>query len=233
MLATPDHKDTTLSNTAFHIAFRLRFALPPLTISVAQCRCRANYTVDPWHSLSCHLERSTSHTRRHHHITTLVRHWADKCYAICSIQEPKGIDPNSHKRPDLLIEFPSQAYLLDISVRHPLAPSYVKHHPKPLDTATLAEKDKINKYKDIADGIGATFIPFICETTGGLGQLAETFSDHLLPSSDDPLFTHHPRWDLKNHFFTSLGVCIQRGNAECVLLAEKRNEILSCRSRTS
>ena len=177
LLAIPSKNSTTLSDDHFKIA-RLRIGLPPWAIMPHYCYCEKSLNKDPWHYLSCNRERGRSHTKRHDAVKLLLQKWADSSNAIFTQLEPTGLDPITNKRPDLLIEYSDKAYLVDVSVRHPIALSYVSTNSKPLSTTTKAAKHKKEKYHDMSRSLECSLVPFICETTGG----AEAFVGTLLPS---------------------------------------------------
>ena len=79
-------------------------------------------------------------------------------------------------RPDLYITIGSKQWLIDVTIRHPLAPSHVeavaRNHMACIEAA---EKEKHGIYKDLVANTGITLVPFVVETTGRLGTEAKKF----------------------------------------------------------
>ena len=64
------------------------------------------------------------------------------------------------------------AILIELVKRHQALPKYksnLKFAIKPLGTVVKGEKLKISKHKEKAIRNGATFIPYLVETMGGVG----------------------------------------------------------------
>ena len=104
------------------------------------------------------------------------------------MRESVGLSANDGKRPDLQIVFPSRHIITDVVISHSLAPSYIgKANDNTAATAEYAAGKKTTKYTEVSDTQHATFIPFACETTGGMSagarellkQIAIAGYDHL------------------------------------------------------
>ena len=61
-------------------------------------------------------------------------------------------------------------------ITHPLAKSNLKYACKILGTASKGEKLKIKKHKQKPDDIGATFIPYLVDSFGGVGKEARVLN---------------------------------------------------------
>ncbi len=83
------------------------------------CSCSHRLSEDPTHFLSCELLKPVAtvrHNRIVRHLSTLVQRAGGVSYV-----EPRYLED---KRPDIHAFFPDDRIMLDVSVFHPLAPSY-------------------------------------------------------------------------------------------------------------
>src|ERR1700761_4159167 len=103
-------------------------------------------------------------------------------------------------------------YLLDVTIVHPTAPSNLSHSQKRLGQAQVAEKLKIHKYEQLTQEQHATFIPFVIETYGGLGQKAQDFLNELSIFAIDHAMIRS-RSNIVNGLRYSIACSVQRGNA--------------------
>jgi len=72
------------------------------------------------------------------------------------------------------------SYILDNTTVHPFSASlHTKAMSKPLASAETREAYKRDKYAQHTSDAGATFVPFVLESTGGFGHLALQFLQML------------------------------------------------------
>ena len=84
-------------------------------------------------------------------------------------------------RPDLKAFEPVATLLTAVSVTHLLAPSNLaKAKKSTLGCAESRAQIKISKYSPMAKDQDATFIPFSCETLGGIHKLGLSKSSNAL-----------------------------------------------------
>ena len=110
-------------------------------------------------------------TIRHDIIVRILSRYVQRAGGSCYV-EPKFY---SGKRPDVHIYFPSSRTMVDVSVIHPGAESYVRRADVPLSAAHARETAKISKYRKVAEAESAFFVPFVLETFGGFGTQALKF----------------------------------------------------------
>jgi hypothetical protein len=132
--------------------------------------------------------------------------------------EVQGLLPGSRLRPDLRMTFHGEYLLSDVQVSHPLAPSYQTRVAggRPLSVSNASSRNKSRKYERLTQVTGATFIPFIAESFGGLhadslrlvGRMADASQQHLAMWCRDQIV---------HHVLVNLAVAIQRENAATVL----------------
>jgi hypothetical protein len=63
------------------------------------------------------------------------------------------------KRPDILVTLGTDHFLVDVTIRHPAAPSQVAIALVPLGIASQAERRKLDHYQDMARQQLATMVP--------------------------------------------------------------------------
>ena len=86
-------------------------------------------------------------TVRHDIIVRILSRYVQRAGGSCYV-EPKFY---SGKRPDVHIFFPSSRTMVDVSVTHPGAKSYVRRAHVPLSAAHARETAKISKYRNVAE----------------------------------------------------------------------------------
>ena len=128
--------------------------------------------------------------------------------------EVRGLLPGSRLRPDLRMTFHGEYLLSDVQVSHPLAPSYQTRVAggRVLSISNASSRNKSRKYERLTKATGATFIPFIAESFGGLhadslrlvGRMADASQLHLAMWS---------REQIVRHVLVNVAVAIQRENA--------------------
>lgn len=88
--------------------------------------------------------------------------------------EPRNIWNKDRSKPDIDCWFGNRRYLLDFTNRNDLALSQRGH-----DVLHAAEREKIAHYKDMAVGLGASFVPFVTLVFGGFSSTALNFVRQL------------------------------------------------------
>ena len=116
------------------------------------------------------------------------------------------------KRPDLQIIYGPTNLLLDVTISHPCAPSYLDHARTPRYTIARAERAKRAKYAPIAAEHQALFLPFAMDTFGAGGDSAGVAIGHILSIAEDSMCTWSPA-EVGTGANASVAVAIQRGNA--------------------
>ena len=132
--------------------------------------------------------------------------------------EVRGLLPGSQLRPDLRMVFHGEYLLSDVQVNHPLAPSYISRVAggKPMTVARASASTKRSKYERMRRHVGATFIPFIADSYGGLSEDAL----RLVQRMADAAQQHMALWQreqIVRHVLSNVAVAIQRENAATVL----------------
>jgi len=197
---------------------RLHLGLPPQQRMPLHCACHkpnGQYAFDPWHALSCESEKATSVTDRHDDVKLALARWASRLGARVKI-EPRRLDRNSKKRPDLMVEIAGQCFLIDVTVWHPLAPSHVSACARDEESVLKqAEAKKLGDYSGIAEDMKAEFFPFAVETTGRLGTGAMAFIKKLIEEGARYKNVWAPK-EIVQGIYRSVAIAIARGNAEII-----------------
>jgi hypothetical protein len=118
--------------------------------------------------------------------------------------------------PDLIIEGLGKPIMVDVVVKHSLAPSHVEQCAAE-DGSVLreAEAQKHRDYDGLADQVEAKFFAFAVETTGRLGSEALAFIKHII--HEGARFKNV--WAAKeivNDIYRTVAVAIARGNADII-----------------
>jgi hypothetical protein len=205
---------TFIPDEAFQYACRYRLNLPSHDIDTADCcLCMKKQAVknDSWHYLSCMKSLGGNKiTARHHGIRNILANFATKSGAIVEI-EPSHCFSDNLLRPDLEIIMGSQRYFIDVTIISPTNPSNLSYGLKLLGAAAYKEKMKQNKYAKLSNEAGASFIPFVIESYGGLGKQAKKFIETLGVYSREHGATITTQ-DLISGLRYTMSCMIQRGN---------------------
>jgi len=195
------------------IAYRLR--LGPANVPNVLCICgRVNLAEDPTHPLECPSSQD-SITFRHDTAKQQLAHLAKTLGADTSIEPPFMLGPDSEQIPDLRLILGPQRVLVDVSIRHPLAPSNVRRAQRPLATAKNGEREKIDKYEEDAQRMGFRFVPFVIETTGGWGPRARHLASELATHAQNHMDI--PRERALNLLAQAISTAVQFGNAQLLI----------------
>jgi hypothetical protein len=218
----PTCPELQMSDAIFSIAVRHHLGCPlPAPI---RCLCGQQVT-ETNHFHTCIKVRCRGANFRHN---LIVSRYASACrragYSVTVephsySDDPVGNGPNARAkalRPDLTVAGFNTVTMLDVSVTHPSAQSYVvaaaaKHGA----AALLREQSKRAKYQAFARRNGCAFLPLVVETYGTFGKDATDFHRKL---SEDALI--HSGADYKqfyDHLLSSLSVGLQMGNAHLIM----------------
>jgi hypothetical protein len=162
---------------------------------------------DMWHWLGCtNGVAGAALQQRHNRVRNLLRDHVLRAKGIAQL-EPTNLG-NDNKRPDLLVTFRGTQYILDVAVIHQLAYSHLVRRGSPM---LAKEQEKIRKYKAMARQQQMDFVPFIMDTSGGLGPAAVKFLQKLSVHSRD-LNGAWSQAEIDGRLRDTLAVAIQDGN---------------------
>ncbi len=87
----PSRTSLTLSNWDFRCASRALLGLAPAPAEsmLDQCRCGADYQLDPYHFMSCKSVSSGTRNRRHRWVCEAVARWARSLGAMVRLEPPR------------------------------------------------------------------------------------------------------------------------------------------------
>jgi hypothetical protein len=209
----PVSRDHTMTDNHFRMAARLRLGLPPQDDLPRQCSCQAVLQQDPLHFFSCGKLKQSAMTMRHDLIVRTLSRYVQRAGGSCYV-EPKFY---LGKRPDVHIFFPSSRTMVDVSVIHPGAPSFARQAHVPLSAAHLRERQKISKYRKVAEGESAMFVPFVLESWGGFGTQALKFVSDVASLARENLSLAQSEPDFRGSMVRCLAIALQVGNAHVAL----------------
>ena len=222
--AIPSTASLTLLDSQYRLAARLNLdlapvkSMAPLPEYCPTCNRQGAFS-DKWHCLICgtHQSGRGGVANRHHAVNRALCETAWTLGGQADM-EVRGLLPGSRLRPDLRMTFHGEYLLSDVQVSHPLAPSYQTQVAggRPLSISNASSRNKSRKYERLTKATGATFIPFIAESFGGLhadslrlvGRMADASQQHLAMWS---------REQIVRHVLLNVAVAIQRENAATVL----------------
>ena len=218
----PTTKQSRLTDTQYYWASRLRLGLDvPYSVDNSDCpSCGETNALrnDSWHALSCLTHRSREVTDRHNFVVDAIeRHY--RMAGVRTWKEPTKQGKRDNSRPDLKAFEPVGTLLTDVSVTHPLAPSNLaKAKKSTLACAESRAQIKITKYSPMAKDQDATFVPFPCETLGGIHKLALKVVKRIAQSADD-MTSLYPQTTLTSSLLDTVAISIQKGNALVMIAA--------------
>jgi hypothetical protein len=216
-----------MPDETFTLAAAIRLGtLSPVHANL-QCDCGTLLKQRPYHLLECPKLRNTVATFRHNLITQVLMTFLRRCGAAVWL-EPR-LSTKDDRRPDLFAALGTNLFLLDVTVRNPMAPSHVTSGQTSRLVATQAEQEKHAKYDKLARERGARLVPFATETMGAFGKEAETFvhkmADHAAASGASV-----SRAELLYGVVSAVQVAVQRGNA---LMIQMGSQALAQSARRS
>ena len=189
------------------IQLRLGESLPgPLPSS--ECKCGSPVGPDPvTHFHSCRLNHKNSQYDRHQNIVRVLSDFARQEAGIAVVVEGSS---HEHARPDLTLYYPDEVEQLDVSVTHPLVPSYVRGASQAqLSAAERRAKDKISKHAHKSRHQGYSFRPFVLETLGGFHAEAASGLSRLVEAATN---LNSSRVAVFHQLANRLVVALARGN---------------------
>ena len=222
--AVPVTASLTLLDSQYRLAARLNLDLAPvrdMALLPDQCPTCQQVGVfsDTWHCLTCitHQRGAGGVAGRHHAVNRALCETAWTLGGQADM-EVKGLLPGSRLRPDLRLVFHGQYILSDVEVNHPLAPSYQARVAggMPMTLARESARNKRNKYERLRRTIGASFIPFIADSFGGIAADSLQLVHRMADASQE----HMAMWtreDIVRHVLSNVAIAIQRQNAATVL----------------
>ncbi len=120
----------------------------------------------------------------------------------------------SERRPDLLIELGGQYIAWDVTVRRACCPSHVDVASKGIEKVLeQAEREKHRAYDRLAESIGATFVAFAVESTGGFGAEALKFVKELIALGAKVKNVWAPH-EVVQGIYRSIAIAVANGNAD-------------------
>ncbi|HEX3641449.1 MAG TPA: reverse transcriptase domain-containing protein, partial [Ktedonobacteraceae bacterium] len=209
-----------LPNPHFRLAVRQNLGLAPFPCMLANClTCHdlPNTLIrdDPWHWLSCNSIKRVSITHRHDDIVNNIARYTHYAGGLATVEVSHLSDKNK-KRPDLQVIIPGGHYISDVKVVHATCPSHVaKYSGTQFGAARAGEKEKVDKYSDIAKTCHADFIPFVVETSGAFTKKSEQLINHIISTCAEHQQLWEPR-EVKRGFLGAIAIAVQRGNASAM-----------------
>jgi hypothetical protein len=150
--------------------------LPPSDHLPNTCNCGQPFH-NYFHLLCCKHVKSAGVTLRHDIVLHTLASIANRAGFTTTI-EPRRFDYDQRLKPDLLLTSASQSIMVDVVVTHPCRTS----NPSlsiPRSATAERERQKQNKYNNLAHSEGASFFPFAVEAHGAFGDKASALLDTI------------------------------------------------------
>jgi hypothetical protein len=223
-----DHDRAYIQSDSFRIAMRHRLGLSPPHAYGSRCACGRSWSsIRPDHHHTCRTTAAAL-TARHNHVLQVLASIAREAGMDVTV-EPRpehgagrrSDDDTDRIRPDLKLRGYYGVTLIDVSIVHPSAASYmVRAATTPLAAATIRERQKRAKYDQLARDSGAQFVPFVFESFGSFGRgvrqtLAIIAREAAHFQSEEFTAAFHAR------ALNRLCAALQIGNAMVAVMAER------------
>jgi hypothetical protein len=219
-LAAPTSRELEMTDTEYRISARMNLGLQPIDGAAALpdicplCKDKKN-TIrdDPWHFLSCRSLHNGEISVRHHTVNRALYHCA-LAMGLPARLEPTGLDPDSDKRPDMLLTLPGRRIITDVAIVHPLAPGKVRAgiSTVQLGSARVAENLKRKRYTNLVTLQHYQLHPFVIETCGGMMPAGRRLVK-IMAEAGEAHMRVWAREDAVRELLYTVAVAVQRGGA--------------------
>lgn len=189
-----------------NLFMRQRLGLKPHDDLPTNCACGRSLDEDPAHFHSCLLVKSAA-TARHNRLVNMLAKEARASGAY--VQKEYCPFGQTRARPDLTVVFPDESLLVDAVVSHPAAPS--RASLEPLAMARQAEREKVDRYTDLARQHGARVLAFSVESYGGFGEHATEIIQKI--RKEKAILEGESQSNPDQRLPQRLAICLQKGNA--------------------
>ena len=208
--------NTKLDNQHFAKALQLRLGTP------------GEHDSDPAAALSDPSIASKLKDRRHHSLAKVLTTWALRAGAERAETEPGDLWPDDNLTPDADIILGDRRLLVDVSVIHPTAPSYVVEARNPLGGSAHMVLTKEEKYAEMAAYVDAEVIPAVLETYGALSDsLIGLFKDIASYASTNPYLAWTPR-EIYRGLILDTSLTLQLWNAKIMMEGDRSSRDQPC-----
>ena len=235
-----------LSNLEYHLAVQFSLGLPgyrsndphpvPCGRGIGSCQT-VDLRFDLDHPHACPAGRKNGRNRQHNHFQHQFECLATACGA--RVEHPQDLSKDlsrPNERPDSLISFVGESFLIDYTGVHATSPSYLRNgscgdiEQDSMQAMQVAHDNKISKYGEITEKTGLQVRPAVFATTGQLHPstvaLVRAIVSHAPSAAGAECQTATA---LANNFYARLSVSIQRDNtkiiADCFRHARVRSSI--------
>ena len=191
-------------------------AAAPNTALPSHCPLCSEPLLGSWHHFSaCTAFLRRAVLRRHDNIKFAL---AQICHALLLPYEVEPRLPNTHLVPDLAVTANGRVFHLDISVTNPSCPSFrVAASTSRLAAAGQREQFKLSKYSEAASSNNATFVPFVFEAYGTMGERAKGFLKMICEAA--PQACNMDPDNFRSDACNRLSIALHRGNGAIVASA--------------
>ena len=172
----PTDPSLVLSNADFVSNLRVELGLLPVPKDELVDYCgmcgSVLLAIDCTHFLNCNSNAAII-TRRHNECTNIIANAIRDLQGYPTV-EPKKLWNSNRIRPDIDAFISNKRFLIDFRCRNDFAPSNRRS-----DVMEVAEKEKKQRYSEMARVLHANLLAFVCSAFGGFGKGAQKFMRDL------------------------------------------------------
>lgn len=227
MFVTGTHAEYRLSNDDVQQQLRLNLGMSPVDNGAQLCKC--GLPLSHGHAQICTKLRQVMGQTRHDTVVRALAQCAERAALTAHVEAPptrrSGKPHPERLRPDLLIEGTDFSVLADVVVTMPSAPSHIADGSArvPLRSAEYAAREKIRKYKELAEREHRQIYPVAMEAYGGMVEAARALlsrmADHTADTTGAGQFQ---RSEILAHMRSVMAIALVRGNARLSASAIRR-----------
>lgn len=212
----PRRRDQLMSDEECKVDFSLRHGVAKLAPQHDVCNCDSEIEPEQKvsHILACKHVRYFTKIHRHEMIIAALRETLRQ-YDIVTFIPETGYVEGTDKKPDLCIALQTGTVVIDVSVVHPCAPSYLDDEiARPLSSLAKRDAVKLSKYTEAATKHGHEMIGFICSSLGVWHASAKNLVTRCVREASRR--SGLPARQISYSFWTALDSALRKGNARVI-----------------
>jgi hypothetical protein len=219
--ALPTSPALCLSNADFICAMRHRLGLTQMPANAPGVQCFCKTHIQPGnidHAMTCST-LSGAMTLRHDFIKDIVRRIFQRASVASSVEpvlrplrgaQAAALTNRQEERGDILAVLPDAVTVIDVSIVHPAASTYMRQAAS-TEGAAAAARDQAKRARyQLTNPDGYDFIPFSVETFGRIGKPAMALINTLASSAAASATVYKDGFVTSALRELSIGLC--RGN---------------------
>ena len=200
-------------------AARLRLGMPVPSVDdkCSGCNQHDAYVNNSWHSVCCVSRSGRTITDRHNQVLAVIARFCR--LMLHNVRtEPADLCHDNDKRPDMQIDLPEKTILVDVTITHPTAKLWRKVAvTRSVESVGDArDKEKNNKYSEMAAALDVEFCSVVLYTHGGFHKSALRLVSDLV-AAFDPATCLISRDEYRTALLQQIAIAVQRGTADIMI----------------